>query len=190
MCRYNDLKESRERAAAHVKWCEEQANRAKATKLYMEAITGLATDWRDRDPGKYHPVWFFVKEFDATICPNRGTNTVTKCDGFWIASFADDPTQVVIGRPIEKSFWSSQAPPPTPVPLGKWKEVAEVDCPKCKHKAIVVGCYEQTDDSAEGDTWELSIHSLCQECLTMSELARSWSDYRFCSFGKDGHLLG
>lgn len=50
-------------------------------------------------------------------------------------------------------------------------------CPKCKKESPVIMSYEQTEDSPEGDTWEIEAFIIC--CEKIHKIKHSASSSRF-----------
>jgi hypothetical protein len=139
-----------------------------ADPLLKEALNGLRSDWRDADPGKSGPNWFFVRSylFDRPITIDR----------FWVDAIVDDLPAARLGR--EPVYRSPGAAERVAVPLGKLNEVGVVICDS-HGPAWVIGKYEQTFDGPDGDVWQLDVYLLCPSCPKLHQLASRSEGHRF-----------
>lgn len=151
--------------------------RLKSIELAKEALDGLRRCWKDEDPGKYGDHWFLAKDYSlAAPDPDVRSPRITKVEKFWAIEIIDDAVEAQRGR---KSRWSSDATERYPVPLGKLADAKQEACPHCQKLTTVVGCYGQTEDSPEGDTWMMELFTLCLACVALESLASRVESGRF-----------
>ncbi len=125
-------------------------------KAAAAALRGLRRSWSDTYAGKYGAHWFFVREYKIhNYASGRRHIDYAK---FWVAAIADEPAKA---RDL-----AAQGK----IALGEIADAKSVPCPSCEHPAPVVGRYEQTEDSWDGDTWETEIAALCLHCARLVNL--------------------
>ena len=153
-------------------------SRLKNMELVSEALDGLRRCWKDEDPGKYGDHWFLVRDYtidprSAEFIRSPRIGEVTK---FWALETIEDPIEAQRGR---KSRWQHDQQERYPVPLGKLADAKQQPCPHCKAAATVVGCYAQTEDSPDGDTWQMELFTLCLACVAIDTFASRMEGNRF-----------
>jgi hypothetical protein len=156
-----------------------EAERARQTRIANDmavlsnVLNRLCRSWRDTDPGKYGPHWFFVKNYKiGTSVDGYGRKFLERVEKIWIQELIDDFDEAKKGRR------QSSGNALTPVPLGTMCDVAMLTC-SCAGRIPLVGCYEQTEDGPDGDTWVKAIHALCPTCATLTLIACRVEDHRF-----------
>lgn len=160
------------------------AEAAETANRVADAVRRLRRSWRDSDPGKYGSHWFLVREFQLAEDPNSGftgTHRLVWCDRFWPRELIEDAAAAERG--IETDGYGRKLDRPIPVALGSFAEAKKEICLGCKTDGLLVGCYEQTYDSCEGDEWEIRLYAMCTACPTLRLVARRADEYRM------SHLL-
>lgn len=150
----------------------------------MKALQGLRTGWRDADPGKYGQHWFFVKRYATVPADVRHGHfaTLERCDRFWVRELVSNPEAAAQGVPMARPHGGplERKPPP---PLGDFGETKKEPCPSCRKESVIIGCYEQTEDGPDGDTWEIHLYALCLGCPGLFPVAKR------CDENRLSHLL-
>jgi hypothetical protein len=136
---------------------------------FYGTLVGLRHDWKDPDPGKFQPHWFFVRDYATRPSPFHGGTEVAWCDRFWVKDVIDDAKAAEAGNP----FWCGYPQNVSrPVPLGTFADVKRETCPCCGTDGFVVGCYEQSRNSIEFDQWDVTVSVLCLDCRAVTR--RHW----------------
>lgn len=137
--------------------------------MFFGTIVGLRQDWKDPDPGKYQPHWFFVRDYATRRSPFCDGTELAWCDRFWVKEVLADAKAAETGIPS----WSGDAQcDPRPVPLGTFADAKREPCPCCGADGFVIGCYEQSRNSIEFDQWDVSVSVLCLDCSTVTRRFR------------------
>jgi len=129
-------------------------------KTVASALRGLRTCWSDGYAGKYGPHWFFVRDFSATLHEKSGRKHI-EYQKFWVADIANDPAKFRELAAAGK------------VPSGSYADARTAPC-ACGRHVPIIGRYEQTEDSTDGDTWELELYALCLHCPSLSGLGNDF----------------
>ena len=132
----------------------------RSAKLFASALRGLRTSWSDGYAGKYGPHWFFVRDYSMTLHEKSGRKHIDY-KKFWVPQIVD--------REVE----FRQAAAAGKVPYGTFADAKTAPC-ACGHDVPVIGRYEQTEDSCEGDTWQLELYALCLRCSLLGGLGNDF----------------
>jgi hypothetical protein len=154
-------------------------------RLIAKALNGLRNDWRQGDPGKYGQHWFFVKRYALLPDTRHGhIATLERCERFWVREVISNLEAATQGVPMSRPH-GGQLERQAPVPLGGFDEAKTEPCrdANCGAPCPVIGCYEQTEDGPDGDTWEIHLYALCLACPTLHPIAKRADEYRL------SHLL-
>jgi hypothetical protein len=176
--------ESLERSTAEL---EADINK-KTDELFMrrviaKALNGLRNDWRQGDPGKHGQHWFFVKRYALLPDTRYGhIATLERCERFWVRDVVSNLAAAQEGVPMSRPH-GGPLERQSPVPLGDFGEAKTEPCRACGKSCPVIGCYEQTADGPDGDTWEIHLYALCLACPTLHPVAKRGDEYRL------SHLL-
>lgn len=153
-----------------------------------KALKGLREDWRQGDPGKYGQHWFFVKRYQ--VVPASGQlarfDILEFCERFWVRDLVSNLEAAEQGLPMTR--YGSEPLKRIPVPLGDFAEAKIGRCRACGKDSPIVGCYEQTEEGPDGDTWEIHLYALCLGCPGLFPIAKRAGDSRLShllSFPKD-----
>ena len=120
-----------------------------ALELFLGAIDGLKTSWRDSDPGKYGPHWYATRH-GKKAWPRELISRAKRDDR-----------------------------KPDPAALCDFKELDHKNCPACKRLGAMLCCYQQTEDTPFGDTWTKTFYVLCAPCKGLVRAEVRTSDGRF-----------
>lgn len=151
-----------------------------------KALRGLKTSWRDTDPGAGGQHWFFVKRY--ALLPDASYGhfaTLDRCERFWAREVLRNPDAAAQGVPMARPHGGPlerKAPPP----LGSFDEAKKEPCRNCGTDAMIVGCYERTEEGVDGpvsegpgeDVWEIHLYALCLACPTLHPVAKRVSTQR------------
>ncbi|MEA3249386.1 MAG: hypothetical protein U9Q03_03450 [Patescibacteria group bacterium] len=157
-----------------VREIKQERERLAHTELALEKLKLLTASWLSQDPGKHGPYVFFVRDY-ALDDSEGGFPLVEWCDAFFARSFVNDL------KHAEEGVGNHYAGPhqePQPVPLGKYREVRNEPCERCKRLMPVIGVHHQSCDSPDGDVWELELLTLCYRCPRVKQIGYRSSEYR------------
>lgn len=155
---------------------EREASAARRRQRTFEEIAGivrrLCHGWQTSDPGKYGVYVFLVRDIDID------GETIRGVEAFQAKELID----------------AHDGRPECPVPVAGLQEALLGTAECCTKKAPMIGTYEQTCDSAEGDTWEMRVRTLCLECAYLTPVAHRTSAYRMSlrmpKYVLDGSTIG
>ncbi|HTK05498.1 MAG TPA: hypothetical protein VL500_07970 [Candidatus Eisenbacteria bacterium] len=132
----------------------------KLRKRMASALRGLRTCWSDGYAGKYGPHWFFVREFSCTLHEKSGRKHIDY-KKFWVTDIVSDPVKF---RELAADG---------KVAYGTFADAKQAPC-SCGRHVPVIGRYEQTEDSTDGDTWEMELYTFCLHCSSLASLGNDF----------------
>lgn len=134
----------------------EREQALRRAELMASALRGLRNCWSDGYAGKYGPHWFFVRDYSMTIHEKSGRKHIDY-KKFWVPSIVRDEAKFREAAAAGKA------------PMGEFGDAKTAPC-ACGLHVPVIGRYEQTEDSCDGDTWELELYTLCLGCSAIAAL--------------------
>jgi hypothetical protein len=136
---------------------------------FFGTLVGLRQDWKDPDPGRYQPHWFFVRDFATRPSPFSDETELDWCDRFWVNEVLDDAKAAEAGNPFWCGYPQNAA---RPVPLGTFADAKREPCRCCGGDGYVIGCYEKSQTVSDYEQWDATISVLCLDCRSISPLFR------------------
>jgi hypothetical protein len=152
-----------------------RSDREKMLTMY-QAMEGLRRCWRDHDPGKYGHHWFLVKDYALAAGECWGLKKLDRVEKFWALELVDDAAEA---KRCRRTQLYGPADERRPIPTGTLADAKMEPCPHCGTKVAVVGKYHQTEDSPDGDLWQLDLFTLCLTCMSCDNFARQVEELRF-----------
>jgi|GEM_PF-3502831 len=134
-------------------------------------LYGLKNSWRDSDPGKYAPAFFFLTKDGKRAVINGLFPAEAVCtESEWKQHRQESPWSRL---PTDKlSPYYSRI---------NVEDAAHAECPHCNKKAFLVQRYQQTEDGPDGDTWEKQMLIVCFDidCLKVALDSSESRAFRF-----------
>lgn len=151
-------------------------------RISLEVLQALETSWDTYDPGKYRIAsWLLTKDGERCVAKELlppGTRIVAtekEWEQFLEKFLADRGKHFIFQLHNNGHPYGAVPPHYKVLPLA---ETFHAPCPACKTKRPVIETYAQTDDSAEGDTWEKGRYVFC--CEGLQEIQKpAYSSSRF-----------
>lgn len=143
----------------------------KVGRNFKEVLDGLMRSWRDLDPGKYRPGYFFLNK-------NLERVVVKEMLGKGVEIFTDRKRWLQHRKKDDYYKLPYRHVPPhlKAISLG---EIALVSCPRCESLVPHIEHYEQTIDTPEGDQWIKEYLAVCTHCKATTTLEQKTSPDRF-----------
>lgn len=156
------LREATEKAHARFEGIMDEIKalhrKAREIEFFQEAVLRLCVSWKDEDPGKYAAHWH---------CFKGGRKS-------W-------PRELVDTAAVQEfdDLRITRRPKTDPTPLAPFAELDRLLCPRCEKEGLDVGCYAQTEDGPDGDTWVKTYYVLCIGCVALSQTDSTPNGHRF-----------
>lgn len=137
--------------------------------ILLHALDGLQTGWRQEDPGKHGPNWFFVRNVSSKTKPDVLLKRIGAADRFWAIELVDDPAEA--RRGTARNAASPRRANGQRIRLGRVEDATRLRCRQCGRSGPLVGRYDQVEDSPFGDRWQLDLYVVCVSCSSLSFVA-------------------
>jgi len=136
----------------------------------MRLLTGLMNSWQEFDPGKNRAAFFFLTKKDECAVINGLYPADAVCTKEEWREYRNTAHRGLSSRKLAPYY-----------PRIDVADAARDECPHCRKNGFLVQRYEQTEDSAEGDTWMKQKIIVCLEldCGEVTNKKPEYSSSRF-----------